>query len=169
VEGGAVAADHLTYTPDEEIVALGAAETIAVLLPLAEQFYLDPRRANARLFIDQRVPVAIATDYCSSFQATSLTLAIAQACSWFRLTPAEAIVGATLNAAYVLRRQHDRGSLDVGKRGDVTVLDCAHPEQLGVRIGAPLVRQVIVQGQVVYDAASAHGGGRMPAPTQSPG
>lgn len=151
VEGGAVAADHLTYTPDEEIRAVGSAGTIAVLLPIAEQFYLDPRRANARLFIQEAVPVAIATDYCSSFQASSLLLAMAMACSWFRLTPAEAIVGATLNAAYVLKRNHDRGSLDLGKRGDLTVLACAHPDEIGVAIGAPLVRYVISQGRIIHE------------------
>ena len=150
VEGGAVAADHLTYTPDEEIRALGATHTLAVLLPAAEQFYLDDHRANARLFIQEQVPVAIATDYCSSFQATSLVLSMTQACSWFKLTPAEAIVGATLNAAYVLKRNHDRGSLDIGKRGDLTILGCAHPNELGARIGAPLVRHVISRGELVH-------------------
>jgi imidazolonepropionase len=150
VEGGAIAADHLTYTPDEEIRSISATETIAVLLPIAEQFYLDPRRANARLFIQEQVPLAIATDYCSSFQATSLVLSISQACSWFRLMPAEAIVGATLNAAYVLNRNHDRGSLDIGKRGDLTILDCAHPNEIGVSIGAPLVRLVISKGKVIH-------------------
>ena len=150
VEGGAVAADHLTYTPDEEIRAVGATDTLAVLLPAAEQFYLDDHRANARLFIQEQVPVAIATDYCSSFQATSLVLSMTQACSWFKLTPAEAIVGATLNAAYVLKRSHDRGSLDLGKRGDLTILGCAHPNEIGSRIGAPLVRCVVSRGEVVH-------------------
>lgn len=152
VEGGAVAADHLTYTPDEEIRSVGATETIAVLLPIAEQFYMDPRRANARLFIQEQVPVAIATDYCSSFQATSLLLSMSMACCWFRLTPAEAVVGATLNAAYVLNRNHDRGSLDIGKRGDLTILGCAHPYEVGVSIGAPLVRYVISQGRVIHQS-----------------
>jgi imidazolonepropionase len=150
VAGGAVAADHLTYTPDAEIRAVGPTGTVAVLLPLAEQFYLDDRKANARLFIDTGVPVAIATDYCSSFQATSLTLAVTMACSWFRMTPAEALVGATLNAAYVLGRGRDRGSLDLGKRGDLTILDCVHPNEVGVRIGAPLVRWVISQGRTIH-------------------
>lgn len=150
VEGGAITADHLTYTPDKEIRSIGGTETIAVLLPIAEQFYLEPRRANARLFIREQVPVAIATDYCSSFQATSLVLAMSMACCWFRLTPAEAIVGATLNAAYALKRNHDRGSLDIGKRGDLTILACAHPNEIGVSIGAPLVRYVISQGRVIH-------------------
>ena len=142
----------ILFTPDEEIRAMGAAATIAVLLPMAEQFYLDTRKANARLFIDQEVPVAIATDYCSSFHATSLVLTIALACSWFRLTPAEAIVGATLNAAYALGRGADRGSLDVGKRGDLTVLAVRHPNEIGLRIGAPVVRQVVSQGEVIFDS-----------------
>ena len=150
VEGGAVAADPLTYTPDAEIRAVGATDTLAVLLPIAEQFYLDPQRANARLFIQNNVPVAIATDYCSSFHATSLALSVSLASSWFRMTPAEALVGATLNAAYVLRKNHDRGSLDLGKRGDLTILDCAHPNEIGVRIGAPLVRYVVSQGRVIH-------------------
>jgi imidazolonepropionase len=157
VEGGAVAADHLTYTPESEIraVAAGPVDTIAVLLPVAEQFYLDAQRANARVFVEERVPVAIATDYCSSFQATSLLLSIALASSWFHLTPGEAIVGATLNAAYVLQRGHDRGSLDAGKRGDLTILACAHPNEIGVRIGAPLVRYVVSRGRVVYEHSDA--------------
>ena len=153
VEGGAIAADHLTYTPDEEIRAVGATDTIAVLMPIAEQFYLDAKRANARLFVEQGVPVAIATDYCSSFQATSLLLGVALASSWFRLTPAEALVGATLNAAYAVGRGRDRGSLDPGKRGDLLILDCAHPNEVSVAIGAPLVRQTIIGGEVVLTDA----------------
>ncbi|WP_022663852.1 imidazolonepropionase [Desulfospira joergensenii] len=149
VEGGAVAADHLTYTPDSEIRDMGAAETIAVLLPIAEQFYLDNQKANGRLFVETDVPVAIATDYCSSFQATSLVLTIALACSWFGFTPAEAIVGATLNAAYVLGRGNDRGSLDIGKRGDLTILNCSHPNEIGTRIGSPLVHHVISCGRII--------------------
>ncbi|MFT2092197.1 imidazolonepropionase [Paraglaciecola sp. 2405UD69-4] len=154
VNNGAVAADHLTYTPDHEITDIGATNTIAVLLPAAEQFYLDNRKANAKLFIDTQVPVAIATDYCSSFQATSLTLTIAQACSWFGMTPAQAIVGATINAAYVLNRATDRGSLDIGKRGDITIFDCEHPNQLGTAIGAPIVNCVISKGQVIWASQS---------------
>ncbi|MFK5953595.1 MAG: imidazolonepropionase [Desulfobacterium sp.] len=152
VEGGAVAADHLTYTPDSEIINAGSTDTIAVLLPMAEQFYLDNKKANGRLFVKTGVPVAIATDYCSSFQATSLSLTIAMACSWFGFTPAEAIVGATLNAAYVLGRGNDRGSLDVGKRGDLTIFDCHHPNEIATRIGVPLVEQVVSCGRVIFTA-----------------
>jgi len=152
VETGAISADHVTYTPVEEIVAVGATATIAVLLPLAEQVYMDPQRANARQFITTSVPIAIATDYCSSIHATSLLTAVQFAASWYRITPGEALVGATLNAAYSLNRQHDRGSIDVGKLADLLVLDCPHPDELGVAIGAPLVDTVIKCGQIVHQA-----------------
>jgi imidazolonepropionase len=90
-----VSAEHLTYTPDDEIRALGATDTIAVLLPQAELVYMTDRRANARLLIEQEVPVAVATDYCSSIHATSLTTTLGVAAPWFRMTAAEVIVGAT--------------------------------------------------------------------------
>ena len=71
---------------------------------------MTDRRANARLLIEHGVPVAIATDYCSSIHATSLATTLGLAAPWFRMTPAETIVGATLNAAYALRAAADRGS-----------------------------------------------------------
>jgi imidazolonepropionase len=146
VEGGAVSAEHLTYTPDDEINAVGATDTIAVLLPLAELIYMTDRRANARLFIDNNVPVAIATDYCSSIHATSLLATMGSAAPWFRMTPGEVLVGATLNAAYSLGLQHRCGSLDVGKRGDLLVLDCPHPNEILLGVGTGMLREVVIGG-----------------------
>ena len=119
VDGGAVSAEHLTYTSADEIREVGRTDTVAVLLPMAELIYMTSRRADARLFIEHEVPVAIATDFCSSIHATSLLNTVATAAPWFRMTPAEVIVGATLNAAYSLGLQSSCGSLDVGKRGDL--------------------------------------------------
>ncbi|HEY4609016.1 MAG TPA: imidazolonepropionase, partial [Ilumatobacteraceae bacterium] len=109
-EAGAMSAEHLTYTPAEEIADVGRSDTIAVLLPIAELIYMTSERAKARLFIDNEVPVAIATDYCSSIHATSLLNTLATAAPWFTMTPGEVIVGATLNAAYSLGRQAMCGS-----------------------------------------------------------
>ena len=142
----AVSAEHLTYTPDAEIRDVGSSETVAVLLPVAELIYMTDRRANARLFIDNDVPVAVATDYCSSIHATSLLQTMGLAAPWFRLTPAEVIVGATLNAAYSLGLQHRCGSLDAGKRGDLIVLDCPHPNEMFLAPGAPLLTDVVIGG-----------------------
>jgi imidazolonepropionase len=153
VAGGALSAEHLTYTPDDEIRAVGQTDTVAVLLPQAELVYMTDRRANARLFIDTGVPVAIATDYCSSIHATSLTGTVALGAPWFRITPGEAIVGATLNAAYALSAAGDRGSLDPGKRGDLTILSVDHPEELCLAAGQDVVSQVVIGGEVVHSAA----------------
>jgi imidazolonepropionase len=150
VAGDALSAEHLTYTPDEEIRAVGQTDTVAVLLPQAELVYMTDRRANARLFIDTGVPVAIATDYCSSIHATALTATIALGAPWFRITPGEAIVGATLNAAYALRAAGDRGSIDPGKRGDLTILAVDHPEELCLAAGQDVVSQVVIGGEVVH-------------------
>ena len=149
VEGGAVSAEHLTYTPDDEITGVGPTNTIAVVLPMAELVYMTSRRANARLFIETRVPVAVATDFCSSIHATSLLTTVATAAPWFRMTPSEVIVGATLNAAYSLGRESSCGSLDIGKRGDLIILDCPHPDEVCLAVGSPLLDQVVIAGRVV--------------------
>jgi imidazolonepropionase len=150
VAGGAVSAEHLTYTPDDEIRAVGATDTIAVLLPQAELIYMTDRRAHARAFIEAGVPVAVATDYCSSIHATSLPVTLGMAAPWFRLTPAEVIVAGTLNAAYALGLAGDRGSIEPGKRGDLTVLSMAHPNELCLAVGQEVVSGVIIGGEVVH-------------------
>jgi imidazolonepropionase len=152
VEGGAVSAEHLTYTSVGEIRDVGRTDTVAVLLPMAELVYMTSQRANARLFIEQEVPVAVATDFCSSIHATSLLNTMATAAPWFRMTPGEVIVGATLNAAYSLGRQASCGSLDVGKRGDLIILDCTHPAEVCLAVGAPLLDQVVIGGRIVHGA-----------------
>jgi imidazolonepropionase len=75
------------------------------------------------------------------------------------MTPGEVIVGATLNAAYSLGRQHVCGSLDVGKRGDVVILDCPHPNELFLAVGTSLLDQVVIGGEVVVDARTTAGRG----------
>ena len=146
VAAGAVSAEHLTYTPDDEIRSVGRTDTVAVLLPMAELIYMTLPRANARLLIEHEVPVAIATDFCSSIHATSLLNTVAVAAPWFKMTPGEVIVGATLNAAYSLGRQSRCGSIDVGKRGDLLILDAVHPNEVCLAGGDPVLDQVVIVG-----------------------
>lgn len=146
---GAISADHLTYTDDSEIDLVGASDTVAVVLPVAELIYMTDRRANARRLIDTGVPVAISTDYCSSIHATSLLSTMTMAAPWFRITPAESVVGATLNAAYSLGVQRECGSLDVGKRGDAIVVNCPHPNELFLGLADDMLSAVVVGGQRV--------------------
>ena len=154
VEGGAVSAEHLTYTSPDEIRGVGRTDTVAVILPMAELIYMTSQRANARLFIENEVPVAIATDYCSSIHASSLLNTVATAAPWFRMTPAEVIVGATLNAAYSLGLQSSCGSLDLGKRGDLLILDCEHPDEVCLAVGSPILDTVVIAGEVVVGVGS---------------
>jgi imidazolonepropionase len=110
------------------------------------------------LFIEQGVPVAVATDYCSSIHATSLPVTLGIAAPWFAMTPAEVIVGGTLNAAYALGLAGDRGSLDGGKRGDLTLLSVNHPNELCLAVGQEVISDVIISGSVVHSTRASRGG-----------
>ncbi len=154
VAGGAVSADHLTYTFDDEIDSVGATETVAVVLPVAELIYMTDRRANARRLIDTGVPLAISTDYCSSIHATSLLSTMTMAGPWYGITPSEAIVGCTLNAAYSLGVADHCGSLDVGKRGDVLIVDAPHPHELFLGLADEMLDTVVLGGEVVESVRS---------------
>lgn len=149
VEGGAISAEHLTYTPDDEIDNVGQTDTVAVLLPVAELIYMTDRRANANRFIDNDVPVAISTDFCSSIHATSLLSTMTMASPWFRITPAQAVVACTLNAAYSLGIADQCGSVDVGKRGDLLMLKCPHPNELFLGLADDMLDAVVIGGDVV--------------------
>jgi imidazolonepropionase len=150
VELGATSADHLANTPDEEIRLLANSDTIGVLLPgtpfgLAEEHY-----APARKMIDAGVAVALATDlnpgtcYCES-----MPFIMALACRQMGLTPAEAIVASTINAAHAIGLGHEVGSLEVGKKADLLILDSPDYRHLPYRFGSNLVQTVIKAGHVV--------------------
>ncbi len=151
VELGAISADHLVKTPVEDIAALGAGDTIAVGLPgtpfgLAERDYTP-----AQAILQAGGALALATDcnpgtcWCESMQ-----MVIALACRYMKLTQAQALVAATLNAAHAIGRGQEIGSLEPGKQADILILDTADYRQLGYRFGINLVQQVIKKGQVVW-------------------
>lgn len=150
VELGAASADHLVYTPDDDITALGYGETVAVGLPgtpfgLGQKDYTPAQKILAANGL-----LALATDlnpgttWCESMQ-----MVIALACRYMRLTPAQAIAAATLNAARAVRLDQAVGSLEVGKQADVLILAIPDYRHLGYRYGTNLVRTVIKSGQVV--------------------
>jgi imidazolonepropionase len=150
VELGATSADHLACTPDEEIRLLADSDTVGVLLPgtpfgLAEEHY-----APARKMIDAGVAVALGTDlnpgtcYCES-----MPFIMALACRHMGMTPAEAIVASTINAAHAICLGHEVGSLEVGKKADLLILDSPDYRHLPYRFGSNLVETVIKAGHVV--------------------
>jgi imidazolonepropionase len=148
---GARSADHLIFVDEAGADALGAAGVVATLLPIAAFYLKLGRFAPARMLIDRGVAVALATDVNPGGGfSPSMPFALSLACFGMRLTFEEALVGATINAAYSLDR-HDRvGSLEPGKQLDAVVVD--GPAIDLIRVGAETIRAVVKKGRLV-DAA----------------
>ncbi|HLA64037.1 MAG TPA: imidazolonepropionase, partial [Rhodothermales bacterium] len=122
-EVGAASADHLECASAEGIAAMARAGTVAVSLPIAT-LVLNQAPMPARRFIEAGVPVAVATDYNpGSAPVASLPLALWLACTRQRMTPAEALKGATVYAARAIGMESTVGSLEAGKKADFVVID----------------------------------------------
>ncbi len=151
-ELGAASADHLVVTSPADIAALGASDTVAVSLPCTPFGLAEGHYTPAQELLDANAILAIATDinpgtaWCESMQ-----FAIALACRYLKLTPAQAIVAATLNAAAAIGCADQIGSLDPGKQADILILDVPDYRHLGYRFGTNLVHAVIKKGQVYYN------------------
>lgn len=145
----AISADHLDMTPPEDIAALAASATLAVLLP-GVNFHLGSRHyANARALIDAGAAVALATDFNpGSAPLLSLPLVMALACRYQRMTPAEAINAVTLNAAHAIGLGKRLGSLEAGKQADVLIVAAPDYRHLVYWLGANLVAGVVKRGKL---------------------
>jgi imidazolonepropionase len=142
-EFGALSADHLEHVDENGVEAMARAATVAVLLPGAFYFLRESKPPPITLLRRHGVPMAIATD-CNpgTSPTTHLPLMMNMACTLFRMTPAEALLGVTRHAARALGLQDSRGSVDVGKRADLCLWDADHPAQLACAIGdSPLRRR----------------------------
>jgi len=148
---GATSADHLLFSSDEGIKAMADKSVVAVLLPAAAFSLMGGRYADARKMIDFGVAVALGTDFNPSCWVENQQLIIAFACHFMRLTAAEAITAATINAAHAIGRASEVGSLEVGKKADVIVLDVPNHKFLGYRFGVNLVDKVVKNGRAVVD------------------
>jgi imidazolonepropionase len=146
----ATSADHLNHVAPEGVDALAAAGVVAVLLPASSLSSHLPF-ADGRRLVAAGVPVAIGTDFNANNWSESMPLAVALACHHNGLTPAEATVGATINAAHAVGREGDVGSLEPGKQADVLILDLPSWHHLGYRLGGNAVEAVVKKGRVIVD------------------
>ena len=148
-ELGAVSADHLVKTSHADVAALAGSDTVAVGLPCTPFGLADPAYTPARAILDAGGLLAIATDlnpgtaWCESMQ-----FAIALACRYMKLTPAQAIAAATINAAAAIGRASSLGSIEPGKQADLLLLSVPDYRHLGYRFGTNLVHTMMKRGEI---------------------
>lgn len=149
-ELGAVSADHIDYTDTEGIDAMIQGSVIGVILPGAVFFLGLTRYPPVREMIQRGLPLALATDFNpGSCFSQNLHLMTTLACTQCRMTIPEAICAITLNAAYAVGKGDVCGSIEVGKRGDLVILDTPEFEMIPYHFGHSHIRQVICNGKIV--------------------
>ena len=147
-EHGALSADHLEYLSPAGIAAMAKAGTVAVILPGAFYTLRETQSPPIAALRASGVPMAVATDLNpGSSPMASLTLAMNMACTLFRLTPEEALLGTTAHAARALGLA-DRGRIATGLRADLCIWDADHPAELAYRIGATALHKRIYGGRI---------------------
>jgi imidazolonepropionase len=153
---GAASADHLEYISEKGIETLALAGVTAVLIPGANFFLMSRDRPPARRLVEAGVPVALATDLNPGTSMTeSMPLMMVLACLELKMTVAEALTAATLNAAHSLGRGSRIGSLEEGKQADLQVLDIPGHHHLVYHFGVSHVDVVIKRGELVFRRSPA--------------
>ena len=148
-EVGAISADHLLKASEKGLLAMADKGVVGVLLP-GTAYFLMAESANGRKIIDMGVPVALSTD-CNpgSSPTVSLPFIMNLACVKMGMTPAEVITAATINAAHAIGRGSQIGSLEEGKKGDVTIFKVENYMKLQYLYGMNHIETVIKNGRVV--------------------
>jgi len=150
---GAASADHLEHASPSGLAALAAAGTVAVLLPGATYFLRETTHPPIADLRRLGIPFAIATD-CNpgTSPLVSMPLALNLACTILRITPEEALAGATRHAARALRLDHRIGTLSPGRRADFVVWDVESPAELAYAIGANPARTIVRRGRAAWQS-----------------
>lgn len=151
-ELGAASADHLVVTSSEDIQALGQSNTVAVALPCTPFGLAEPEYTPAKEILAANGILAIASDlnpgtaWCENMQ-----FAAALACRYLKLTPAQSLAAATINAAVAIGVADRVGSLEPGKDADIIALHVPDYRHLGYRFGSNLVSAVFKKGKLVFE------------------
>ena len=149
-ELGAATVDHLETVTEETIAQLRAANVQPVLLPASIFCLSRTQYPAARAMVDAGLAIVLATDFNpGSSPVASMAFVMSLACLEMRLTPAEALTAATINAAWSLGLGEEIGSLEVGKRADLLMHECADYRELAYFVAAPLRPRVFVAGSEV--------------------
>ncbi len=152
-ELGAATADHLEQTEAEGIAALKRANVQPVLLPGSVYALGKTRYPRARDMIDAGLAVVLATDFNPGSSPTpSIPMVLSLAATQMKMSPAEAVTSATLNAACSLHRGDKIGSLEPGKLANFSIFDCEDYRELAYYFGIPQTHTVYVRGVEVFRA-----------------
>jgi len=148
---GAASCDHLEYLKPADIRALAKSNTVATLLPGCD-FHLGLKQyAPARKLIEAGAIVALATDFNPGTSPTlSMPMVLALACTQLRMTPAEAIAAATINASYSLGRHRKVGSIEAGKQADLAVFEVADYREIPYYFGVNTCWLTMKRGEVIH-------------------
>ena len=150
-EAGAATADHLERTTLAGLEALRDANVQPVLVPASVYNLGSTHYPDARRMIALGLPIVLATDFNPGSSPTaSMPMVFSIACTHMKMTPAECITAATINAAYSLERGHEIGSLEPGKFADFVIHDCDDYRELPYFFGRETARAVYVKGTCVY-------------------
>jgi imidazolonepropionase len=146
----ALSADHLEFMTEDDAIAMAASGTVAVLLPGAFYFLRETQLPPMDALRKHGVKIAIASDLNpGTSPALSVRLMLNMACTLFRMTPEEALAGATLHAASALGMGHSHGSLEVGKVADFVAWQIDRPADLAYWLGGDLEKRVVRHGAEV--------------------
>ena len=150
-ELGAVSADHLLQASERGIKEMARAGVVATLLP-GTAFSLKEPYPKARYMIDKKCAVALATDMNpGSCFTESIPLIFALATIYMNMTVEEAVSALTINGAAALNRAETVGSIDIGKRGDIVILEFPSYKYIPYHLGVSCVEKVIKNGRIVFD------------------
>ena len=144
---GALSADHLEYVSDASLAAMAKSNTVGVLLPGSTLFLNEPRRPPVEKFRQHGVRMALATN-CNPGSSPTLSplLVLALGCSFFRMTPTEALRGLTVNAAAAIGLASQVGELRTGMPADFVLWDISQPAELCYWLGGSPPREIIRAG-----------------------
>lgn len=149
-ELGVVSADHLIFTPMEDIEALKDKNTVGIFLPTTPFCYLGTY-AKAREIINKGLPVALATDVSAANICESMQMMMTIAILQMKMTTEEALVASTINAAHSIERAHEIGSLEEGKKADMVIFDAPNHKYFPYHYGINLAEKVFKNGKLVAE------------------
>lgn len=148
-EVGAVSADHLLHVSSAGLTQMRARGVIATLLPAAPLTLMVNEYADARRIISEGIPIALGSDLSPSCWLENFQLVIQLACYKLKMSPAEALIAATINAAHSIQRANETGSIEAGKRANMLILSAPDFRFLCYRLGTNLVDTVLIDGKIV--------------------